>query len=1026
MAKATLVWSQDAQRYLWRDTQESGIVEPETWKQRLSAYTSFSFQGREGQLTLLKEMRPRGNEGYWYAYRRRGKRTVKRYVGRTGDLDFDRLEQIARTLMEQPAPSKPDERPVDLLLLSKTRLPRLHSALLVRDHLLRQLDRSLEQKLTLISAPAGSGKTTLVRQWIAARQESMPPVAWVSLDADDNDASRFWRYVMTACLHFQSGIQDALTLLQTKAQPPFEPSIIETALTLFLNELAQSRHGGVLVLDDYHVITSKRIQENMTFFLDYLPEDMHVIITTRSEPAFPLARLRARNELYEIQSAALRFTQAETRRLLQQETGASVLPEVAQQITTHFEGWAAGLRLLLYTLQAHTAFPEMDAILHTFASRQDSLQDYFVTEVLNTQPEPMQRFLLQTSVLGRLNASLCDALTGSHDSQHILAELARLNLFLEPLGAGEWYRYHGLFAEAMQQEARQRLGAETLSALSSQASLWYEQHGFYTEAIEAALHARNYPRAIVLIERLLALSPHENQQRDYHALYHWLSQLPTEQLTQHPVLCLAYAIARLFTVVTWQPSGEHLESIEGFLRIAEEHFQAENNHPRLGEIYAFRALLAWRQDDSEQAGKYARHALTLLSLEQRSWRCLSLSMAGKAALLHLGEVTTSRQLLEEAYALCQEVDNHYFKRTTANMLARTYTEQGELHRAADYYQRALDEARAHIYSNDIAHALLGLAHISYEWNELATAQQQIQEALAINEQLGYTLHQVQGTLQLARISHARGESQQAIHRLHMLANSMKGLSGSLPVTLIREIQALQAQQALAAGDLATVQRWIHSTRDEAVQPFTAEREALVLARWLHRQHRDDEALDLLQRLRREAEASGHMRSVYEIQALLALLYAAQKQYARAQQTLRSLLEQTYVEGYMRLFLDEGKAMMDLLLSLLPSRTSSLAGYIQRLLHASPEEPQPAPALLEPLSPQEQRVLYQLSLGRSNADIAQQLIVSVNTVRTQVQSIYRKLNVHNRASAIKVAHRLGLLNPVPQQTNEHHTPYRHSG
>ncbi|MFL5805526.1 MAG: hypothetical protein ACJ8CR_27785 [Roseiflexaceae bacterium] len=316
-------------------------------------------------------------------------------------------------------------------------------------------------------------------------------MAWVSLDAGDNDPIRFWRYIITACQVLQSDCgREGLALLAAAAQPLFEPLSLEIVLTTFLNELTRHAHSGVLILEDYHVITAPQIHETMAFLLAHLPATLHVIILTRSEPQLPLARLRARGDLCELSAADLRFSQEETRRFFQQGLALPLSPEASRQLDERLAGWAAGLRLLMLALRSRASLQAVEEVLATFAGSHRPILEYFVAEVLSVQPEPTQAFLLRTSVLGRLNGLLCDAVLGRHDSAELLAALDRASLFLEPLDeARQWYRYHALFAEAMQYEARRRFGDEALRGLARQASVWYEQHSMLAEAVEAALQA---------------------------------------------------------------------------------------------------------------------------------------------------------------------------------------------------------------------------------------------------------------------------------------------------------------------------------------------------------------------------------------------------------------------------------------------------------------------------------------------------------------------------------------------------------
>ena len=575
--QAALIWSQEDQQYLWRDEHDTETLdvrqEPQAWQRRLAASTSFSFQGRVGHLSLLKEARPHGGDGYWYAYRRQGKRTAKKYAGRTADLSAERLEQVARALGYSPEQGNQDTANGDAtgagdgsecpatelagphhhsrpssretaLLVSKLHVPPLHPSLVLRERGLSLLDRALEHRLTLVSTPAGYGKTTLVRQWVAQRsqQPHFPPVAWVSLDGGDNDPVRFWRYLMTACQVFGDHVApEALALLRSMP-PPFEASLTEPALTVFLNALAHCEGGGILVLDDYQAITSPRIHQTMTFFLAHLPASHHVILITRSDPPFSLVGLRARNDLCDVRSSDLRFSQEETAAFLQQRLPVPLAPEIASLVHTSLEGWAAGLRLLLMALRESATPLEIEPLLSVFAGGKPTLQDYFLTEVFTTQPEPLQRFLLQTSVLARLTGSLCAAVTGERESERMLETVARANLFLEPLGsstldsskAQPWYRYHGLFAEAMRVEALRRLGEEHLRELSARAIRWYEAHHLSAEAVESALYAKDYPRGAGMIERILQEPYGFSQATGYHTLYTWLEQLPEALLASSP------------------------------------------------------------------------------------------------------------------------------------------------------------------------------------------------------------------------------------------------------------------------------------------------------------------------------------------------------------------------------------------------------------------------------------------------------------------------------------------------------------
>ena len=901
------------------------------------------------------------------------------------------------------------------LLSTKLAPPRPHPSLVSRGPLLARLDEGLEHKLTLLSAPAGFGKTTLVSEWIAARSErkDQPPVAWVSLDAGDNDPVRFWRYVITACQVLEAAVgESALALLRTARRLPFE-----TMLTTLINDLAQLAHRGVLVLEDYHVITSPQIHEAMTYLVDHLPAMLHLLILTRSDPPLSLARLRAHNDLYELHAADLRFSLEETRTFLGQALPFPLSTEAITRLEARTEGWVAGLRLLALALQGRKEPRDLEHVLGNFTGSHRHILEYLVADVLSSQPESLQEFLLKTVFLNRLTGSLCDAVTGRNDSERMLEQLEHANLFLIPLDdSGQWYRYHALFAEAMQQEARRRLGEDYLRSLYDKASHWYEEHGLLAEAVEVALSARDFARAAALIERIVG--PHSIS-NELQTLLRWIEQLPEEVLQTHPALCLAYAAALLFSLDRSSPAT--LARIQTPLEMAERYWQAEENRPKLGEVLALRSQIAWWQGDLPQAFATARQSLELPLEQGTLWSGTGLLAVGMEEAL-AGKPDAARQSALEARALFEAVGNPYGARAATYLLGEVSSRQGDLHGAARFYRQEFAEAAEDPL--DMATALIGLAALSYEWNELQRAEQEVSQALDLSkhhvDEVGKyhaeQVVQVPGSLVLARVLYARGEVLQAmglVHELVVLTQERRWLY------LHREVLAEQARLQLSVTDLAAVQRWL-TTITQLGDDFRLvqhEREALIVARLLIARGEAEESLRLLEHWQADAHAQGRTRSVLEIKVLTALAHFSHKHLPQARQTLREALALAQAEGYRRLFLDEGEAMATLLRTvLLDLREEPLVTYAQNLLRAFPQiragqvasPPAASELLIEPLSGQEQRVLRLLAAGRSNPEIAQELIVSVNTVKTQVQSIYRKLNVKSRMEAGEAARRLKLL------------------
>jgi LuxR family maltose regulon positive regulatory protein len=1057
--RSLLTWSPQQDRYVLDEQGQQSVLllqeDDETWIAWLTAHTSFSFQGQHGRLNVQKETRQRGGS-YWYAYRRQGKHVAKRYVGLTTDVSPARLETIAELLVGRSIPaSEPGshgkehdqeehaprsfegerredlprlppaspppaaQNPEDALLVSKFRFPHLPAALVSRERLLARLDAACTCKLTVLAAPAGFGKTTLVCQWIATHStdDVLPPVAWVSLDAGDNDPARFWRYVLTACQSWQADLVRAAQglLLAITTHSPFQPFPFEAVLTGVLNAFTGSASRGLLILEDYHLLTSSQIHESVAFFLDHLPPTIHVLLLTRSSPPLPLARLRAGGDLCELTATDLRFSPEETRLFLQQTLASPLTMEAIRQIDVHLEGWVVGLRLLALALGRRMGQQEMERAIATFAGSHQPLVDYFVTEVLHAQPAPLQDFLLRTSVLTRLTGSLCDAVTERCDGERILDTIERAGLFLEPLDDDrQWYRYHALFAEAMRAQARRLLGDPTLRALLHKASAWFEQHEMLSEAIEAALQAQDPVRAAGLIERLIEPQLfHEVQV--FYLLHCWLSHMPAAVLEQYPLLCLQYAAALLFVSASSRLELNTVTQVEALLHLAEQGWQNIGHTPRLGEVYTIRAFIMHQQGATGKAMTWAKQALTFLPAEDVMGRSLNLGILGMAE-LRAGQLDLARQHVLEERALSETLANPLFVRTTTGQLGSVCFEQAELHQASELYSHLLALARNQEDHSDMGQALLGLTQISYERNQLDAAEHDAQKALDLSLQLADTELQVNASLLLARIAHARGATQQAQQQVAVL---LAHLHPSRSPLLYHTIHYWQAWFQLATGDFPDEAPWYASRplHDEARALVPSAPEALLLARWLCARGEAKQALDVLASELSAARGAGRIRLTLEIQVQMALAHCACKQIHEAKQRLRTVLSLACVEGYLRLFLDEGEPMEALVRTLLPHlHEKPLLTYLQTILRAFQEEQvrqgsarvSPSASWVEPLSPAERRVLQLLAAGYSNQRIAAELVVSVNTIRTHVQSIYRKLDVHTRIQASAAARHLHLL------------------
>ncbi len=1022
------------------------------WLDWLDQIASFSFQGRSGNYCTVRRETLRRGGAYWYAYRSLQGRTVKRYLGRTADLTIARLEEVADRIAAASSasprtaagvsegliaggsratnPGRPSAQPASLLA-SKLHPPRLPGALVRRLRLVDRLDTGRLCKLTLVAAPAGFGKTTLVRQWIEGSAPASLP-AWVSLDAGDDDPMLFWRYVITACQALQSGLGTwALAQLSGAMQSPFEPPSLEAVLTPFLNDLAHLAREGLLILDDFHLITAPRIHETFTFFVDHLPSTLHLVLLTRHEPPLPLPRWRARAELAELHATDLRFSLEETTAFFR-HTLPFALPETAiAQLDARLDGWAVGLRLLALTMQGLPAPRDVERYLAGLHEGPDAAQphrailDYFLTEVLQKQPEPLQLFLLQTSVLDRLTGSLCDELTGRHDSAALLEAMERAGLFLESLDdAGRWYRYHALFADAMRATARLRLGDDALRALSLQASHWYERQGLPAEAIDAALQGGDAERAASLIERLADASNLRFDQ--VHPLRRWLESIPDEIRWARPRLCLAHAVAIVTTQLPIAPAPALMARVHEELRRADDGWRAAGDLAGRGEVWTFRATLAWREGQIAQAARDARQALAWLADgEDRStdgagalpalleWHAIITAILGNEA-LESGDMGEALRLLHEVNRRSIATDNRPFVRLSRLLLATAHVALGELHQAEVYYRQVLPDARDQDDQEDLVFIGIGLAELCYEWNDLDATERLVGEARDRGILPGLPELEEHLAFRQALVLHARGHTGAALQQLTGILARLQAISSPRAVQALPIVRSWQGRLQLLAGDLFAAQRGFEDLGrvEENDSPSSRAMVQILAARVLLSQGQHQGALSRLETLLTLAQEQRRVRQALEIRVLKSLALAACRRGPEARQELHLVLAQCCGEGFMRLFLDEGPSLAALLRSLLPSlHGPALRSYARSILQAFGAVPE-APAMaaadtlpIEPLSTQEERVLRLLAAGRSNPEIAGELFVSVNTVKGHVKSLYRKLNVRHRLEAADAARRI---------------------
>ena len=887
------------------------------------------------------------------------------------------------------------------LLHTKLMPPRLPSAVLPRLGLLARLDAGLTKKVGLVAASTGFGKTTLVRLWVASRDF---PAAWVTLDDHDNDPVRCWTYICAALRTLDPSFGKTTLSLLASPQPPTFAAL----LTPLLNDLARLERPAVLVLEDYHAIKSTEIVEGMSFFIQHLPVMLHLVFVTRTTPNLPLGLLRARDELVEIDVADLRFNQQEAETFLQATTQTGLSPSAVAKLLQKTGGWPAGLRLGALALQSRGNVADIEKWIEAFSGSDRYVADYLIKEVFESQPLETQSFLMRTSFFNRLTSSLCDVILETDHSATVLEQLERDNLFLEQLERGGdriWYRYNPLFAESLQYLAKQHLDETEIKRLFEKASDWYEYHGQLDEAIETALAAKLFDRAMTLIEKFIEI-------HDMSALLtlgRWLENIPQQEILRNPLICFTYAQVILYSTDRFAPATA--ARIEPFLQAAETAWRAEEDHQQLGQLFSFRGIVVWWQGDFQKAFEYARRSLDELPEYDVLWRGTSLLILSYEA-LNEGRILEAQDEALEARALLGAAQNNYGVLAAIQMLSQVFYWQGDLDQAEQLNQQIVTEAVGdESMLDDQGFAALSLADIAYEKNELVEAEQLAARAVDLAEQRGNELLQVQGTIRLAYIQAARND----FPRAHEFMKPL--VSGIQHPSLLREIQEVQARLSVLSGDLLAVQGWqAHiSTDKEKILNVQKEREVFSLARLRIAEEKTMEALEILKDRATDAAENGRVRGQITALILEALAHYVNSDLRQATKPLSTALEIGQAKGFRRVFLDEGVRMVALLQAILPTLSSrTLNLFASTLLHSFSSEttasltPTSSKLGVEELSQQELRVLRLLTAGLSNADIARELVVSTNTIKTHVKSIYRKLNVSSRDEARQIARELRLL------------------
>jgi len=1001
----------------------------------LETASTFSFVSETGRFTARREQSGQKRGGwYWKAYHKQHGKLSSHYLGKSATLTLARLQDAAQALAAAPAgasPGKAAEAAVPSahgaadgarrsihppLLATKLYRPLPRAHLVRRSHLMERLTEGAQGPLMLLSAPAGFGKTTLLAQWLAERGTR---AAWLSLDAGERDPARFLTYLVAAVQTLVLNLGAEVVRLLHSSQPP----PIETLLTTLLNDLTAIPDPFVLVLDDYHLVEANPVDQALTYLVEHLPPHLHLVLATREDPQLPLARFRARGQVTELRAADLRFTPSEAADFLTQVMGLPLSAADIVALEARTEGWIAGLQLAALSLQGRN---DVAGFIAAFTGSHRYVVDYLVEEVLSRQAADVQDFLVRTCILDRLCGPLCDALCERDDSQAVLAQLERSNLFLVALDEHrQWYRYHHLFAEALRSRLHQ-IHPALVPELHRRASRWYEQYQLFDEAITHALAVPDSEQAIHLIEHYAWLT---NFPSKFQALLGWLNRLPDVLIRAHPILCIMQATTLLIQQ-QWEQASARIQDAE---RCLAQELPADQRRTILCLIAASRGNLARFVGDHERGVSLAQQALALMP-EVEETPLIRMAHQGTlvtAASTYLvdGEMTAgTERLVRATVAAVRDLGNLPTTLRSISNLARLQLLQGRLCQAA----RTIEEGRQLASEHEGLPTLLnGIDYyflqgdLLREWNQLKQAEELLEQGMDLDR--GAVTAEAEmisrGYLALARLQQACGQGTQANQTLEAFSHlaHRRGFAR----TLLAGGAAARAQLALAQGDLAAAIRWVEesslSTTDELSYP--REREFLTLARVRIAQGRVQpmgfflsDALGLLERLLEDAEPKERRSSVLEILLLRALALQAQGKQAEALGTLERALVCAEPEGFIRLFLDEGAPMLVLLRQ--ASARQITPGYVMTLLKAADQRVGPIPhrsslLLGAPQAPtsgvypagltaREVEVLRHAVQGLTYAQIAERLIVSVRTVDAHLQSVYRKLGVTSRLEAARFA------------------------